>query len=181
MTHIKRMDEMPAVNEGKSKGYKAKNDEFMKGVAKRYPEIAVDTGDKEYKEKVKRVKERAGMVKNFDLKDYEKKAVKCVGDVKTHTDDSQPVTVPNEILVQLWTMTDENYHVQARVEMARYLSMWSDEMYEFLKYYEMIDRDKKLRAERFHTASYPIMEELMFIKIDKIFGSETARALYACL
>lgn len=175
------MEEMPAVNEGKTKGYRQKNEEFMEGIAKRYPEIAVDTDDKEYREKAKRVKERAGMVKNLDLKDYEKKAVKCVGDVKTRTNDSHPVTVPNEILVQLWTMTDENYHVQARVEMARYLSMWSDEMYEFLKYYETLAGDRKLRENRFDSASYAIMEELMFIKIDKIFGSETARALYACL
>ena len=90
------------------------------------------------------------------------------------------VELTSDILVNLYSLTDNNQHVAVRYEIANYLNTYSDLMYEFVVYFKSMLDDKKLMNARFSSA-YFVMEKLMFVKIYSLFGIVTAKLLYACL
>lgn len=178
MEHIKRIDEMNTVGS---------DEQYLTDFAKRYPEIYVSKDGSYYNETLDHYKHR--------LEGYGSGSNKSPLNARKNTLDTDinnyiniaknnkyngTLNIPEEVLVNFYGMTDNNYHVEVRYEIARYLQQYSPEMYEFVSYFESMLKDDKLKNGRFNT-TYLIMDGLMFLKITAIFGDKVANELECCL
>ena len=161
MVHIRRIDENS-------------NTDLANHFSQEYPEIANERGDRawsRYKENIERrlanyhggTKDASGGLENVG-KSLRRKI---------------RINISEDLLVWLANMTSENYHVEARYEIARYLSQFSDDMRQFEVYYKSFVEAFCENGWRFPNDSEPrrIMDEMMFITIGKIFGAEVVRKL----
>lgn len=178
MKHIKRIDEMNTVGS---------DEQYLTDFAKRYPEIYVSKDGSYYNETLDHYKHRLegyGGGSNKSLLNDRKKSLDTdindyINRAKEHKYNGT-LNIPEEVLVNLYGMTDNNYHVEVRYEIALYLQQYSPEMYEFVSYFGSMLKDNKLINNRFYTA-YLIMDGLMFLKIAAIFGGKVANELECCL
>lgn len=165
MVHIRRIDE-------------SEHTDLAGYFSQEYPEIAIERGDRSwnrYKENIERrlanyhgsTKDTSGGLENVG-KSLRRKV---------------RIDISEDLLVWLANMTSENYHTEARYEIARYLSQFSDDMRQFEVYYRGFVEAFCNGGWNFPNDSEPrrIMDKMMFITIGKIFGAEVVRKLTCAL
>jgi hypothetical protein len=166
MVHIRRIDESTTTSD------------IAEHFNREYPEIAIERGDSSwnrYRENIERrlanyhggTKDASGELENVG-KSLRRKI---------------RINISEDLLVWLANMTSENYHVEARYEIARYLSQFSDDMRQFEVYYRSFVEAFCNGGWNFPNDSEPrrIMDDMMFITIGKIFGAEVVRKLSCAL
>lgn len=166
MVHIRRIDE-------------SEHTDLAGYFSQEYPEIAIDRGDREWNEYREKVNNRLTRLKNTRPDIYKTSGIEDVGTPCKRA----KVSISEDLLVWLANMTSANYHDDARYEIARYLSGFSEDMKQFEIYYRSF-----IDAFRKGGKAYPkdwkpnrVMEEMMFITIARIFGMDVVRKFYACL
>lgn len=178
MAYIKKLDEMA------KRGNSTADASYIDGFSKRYPSLFVEKGDAYYSDVLKNYEDcYKRYTKPQDMAARVKHMQRSVSDYLSRAKERSydgMLNIPDEVLANFYNMTDNNYHVEVRYEIALYLSQYSDEMYEFVSYFGNMLKDDKLKTNRFHSA-YLIMDGLMSIKIAAIFGDEVLGRIDACL
>ena len=161
---------------------KQSNEKYMEGFAKRYPDIFLSKDDEWYNDTVKTLKYRAAQNNGeYNIDNVIKRAKSDIDEYsKRYHKQGGGIKIPKEVLVNFYNMTENNFHVEVRYEIALYLQQYSEDMYEFVSYFNNMLKDENLRSDRFNTA-YLLMSDIMMVKIAKIFGDDIANTISDCL